>query len=89
MQCGVEGDSCDRKIEPGFSELLAYNEEETRRWKEWFAQNPTALELPLDIADASNVRGLLLHIFLVEVHFAHIILGLDRVSIRSWHVFHG
>jgi uncharacterized damage-inducible protein DinB len=66
-----------------FSELLAYNEEETHRWKEWFAQNPTALDLPLDIADAKNVHGLLLHIFLVEVHFAHIVLGLDRVDFQA------
>jgi hypothetical protein len=66
-----------------FSELLAYNEEETHRWKVWFAQNPTALDLPLDVADAKNVRGLLLHIFLVEVHFVHIVLGLDRVDFRA------
>lgn len=66
-----------------FSELLAYNEEETHRWKEWFAQNPTVLDLSLDIADAKNVCDLLLHIFLVEVHFAHIVLGLDRVDFQA------
>jgi uncharacterized damage-inducible protein DinB len=66
-----------------FSELLAYNEEETHCWKEWFAQNSAALDLPLDIADLKNVRGLLLHIFLVEVHFAHIVLGLDRVDFQA------
>jgi uncharacterized damage-inducible protein DinB len=66
-----------------FSELLAYNEEETRRWKEWFAQSPAALDLALDIADTNSVRGLLLHIFLVELHFAHIVLGLDRVNFQA------
>jgi uncharacterized damage-inducible protein DinB len=66
-----------------FSELLAYNEEETHRWKEWFAQNPIALDLPLDIADAKNVRGLWLHISLVELHYAHIVLGLPAVNFQS------
>ena len=46
-------------------------------------QPATALDLPLDIADAKNVDGLLLHIFLVEAHFAHIVLGLDRVDSRA------
>src|ERR1700737_3806522 len=66
-----------------FSELLAYNREEPRRWKEWFAQNPPTLNLPQDVADAKNVRGLLRHIFLVEIHFAHIVLGLDRVDFQA------
>jgi uncharacterized damage-inducible protein DinB len=39
--------------------------------------------LPLDIADAKNVRGLLLHIFLVAVHFAHMVLGLGRVHFQA------
>jgi uncharacterized damage-inducible protein DinB len=66
-----------------FSELLAYNEEETHQWKEWFAQNPNVLDLSLDIADAKNVRNLLLHIFFVQAHFAHIFLGLDRVDFQA------
>ena len=66
-----------------FSELLAYNEEETHRWKRWFAQNPAALDLPLDIANAKNVRGLWLHISLVELHFAHIVAGLPPVNFQA------
>ncbi len=66
-----------------FSELLEYSEEETRRWKQWFRENPAALDLPLDIADAGSVRRLLLHIFLVELHFAHLILGLPRVDFKA------
>jgi uncharacterized damage-inducible protein DinB len=53
-----------------FTELLEYGDEETRRWKSWFAQNPAALDLPVDVAGAGTVRELLTHIFLVERHFA-------------------
>jgi uncharacterized damage-inducible protein DinB len=54
-----------------FTELLLYNERETKRWKEWFASRPEALEIPFPIANASNVRGLLAHIFAVELLFAN------------------
>jgi uncharacterized damage-inducible protein DinB len=51
-----------------FSEWLAYNREETRRWQEFFRARPEALDLPLDIA--GTVRGLVQHIFTVELYFA-------------------
>jgi uncharacterized damage-inducible protein DinB len=54
-----------------FTELLLYTEQETRRWKEWFASHPEALEVPFLIANAKNVRGLLAHIFMVELLFAN------------------
>jgi uncharacterized damage-inducible protein DinB len=56
-----------------FVELLDYSDEETRRWKQWFAQNPAALDMPVDVAGAGSVRKLLVHIFLVERHFANAI----------------
>ena len=56
-----------------FTELLLYTEQETRRWKEWFALYPEALEVPFLIANAKNVRGLLLHIFRAETIFANAI----------------
>jgi hypothetical protein len=58
-----------------FSELLAY--------KRGRYPPLEGVVLPLDIADAKNVRGLLLHIFLVVVHFAHMVLGLDRVDFQA------
>jgi uncharacterized damage-inducible protein DinB len=58
-----------------FSELLDYTAEETAHWKTWFAANPSALDLPIDIADAGTVRRLLVHIFFVELHFADVLIG--------------
>ena len=57
------------------TELLDYADEETRRWKCWFAQNPAALDLPVDVAGAGTVRKLLMHIFHVERHFASAVTG--------------
>lgn len=59
-----------------FAELLDYNEEETQHWKQWFAANAAAADLPVDIAGAGTARQLLLHIFFVELHFANAVLGL-------------
>lgn len=61
-----------------FAELLAYTEEENERWKEFFARNPAALDLPLDIA--GTVRELVLHTFAVELYFANAILGLEKIN---------
>jgi uncharacterized damage-inducible protein DinB len=53
-----------------FAELLDYTAQETQHWKQFFAANPAALDLPIDIADAGTVRGLVKHIFVVELYFA-------------------
>lgn len=65
-------------MDPGipFATLLAYNAEETARWKRWFAEHPTALDLPCDVAGAGTVRKLVLHIFATELFFAHRVLDL-------------
>ncbi len=54
-----------------FAELLDYNAEENEHWKKWFTEHTDALELPVDIAEAGSVRGLIAHIFFVEQHFAN------------------
>ncbi|SRR5579871_269180 len=61
-----------------FSELLDYTQQESGRWKQFFAKHPEALDLPLDIA--GNVRGLVRHIFAVELHFAHELSGLEKID---------
>jgi uncharacterized damage-inducible protein DinB len=63
-------------MDPGisFSDLLAYNAEETNHWKRWFAERPATLDLPCDVAGAGTVRKLLLHIFATELFFADRVL---------------
>src|SRR5215471_2635259 len=56
-----------------FSELLAYSDEETRRWKQFFERHSEAIDMPLDIA--GDVRQLVMHIFAVELFFANAISG--------------
>lgn len=63
-----------------FTELLEYTERETKRWQEWFAAHPEALDQPCDVAKAGTVRGLLLHIFATELFFAHAVLDLARLD---------
>ena len=48
-------------------ELLAENEASTNKWQAWFAANPAALDLPCDIYNSGTVRGMLKHIFAVEL----------------------
>src|SRR5882672_6346571 len=55
-----------------FTEWIAYNVEEARRWHDFFVKHPAAFELPLDIAE--TVRGLVQHIFAVELYFANAVL---------------
>jgi uncharacterized damage-inducible protein DinB len=63
-----------------FTELLLYSEQETKRWKEWFASHPEALEVPFPIANANNVKGLLSHIFRAELLFARAVTNRPRLS---------
>lgn len=62
----------------GFGELLRYEEGEMKRWKEWFGAHPEALERQCDVASAGTVRGLLVHVFATELHFAHVVLDLSE-----------
>ena len=66
-----------------FSELLAFTAEENRRWKRWFGEHPQALDLPCDIAGSSTVRKLLLHIFAVDLRYAHLLLALELPDFKS------
>jgi len=66
-----------------FTELLAYTEEENRRWKEWFRGRPEALTTPCDIGGSPTVHEFLLHIFTTDLHFAHRVAGLDRPDFKA------
>jgi len=64
------------KAQISFAELLAANESETRRWRQWFEKQPTSvLDVPLSIALAKNVREFVLHIFAVELRYAERLTG--------------
>jgi uncharacterized damage-inducible protein DinB len=55
--------------------LLDYIDDETNKWKAWFTAHPETLEAKLDIAKTSDVRGLLTHIFSVEMRYGERLLA--------------
>ncbi len=69
-------------MHPGvsFNELLRYTEVENAKWHRWLAaKGPVFLDSKLDIAGMKDLRGVLLHIFAVELRYAERIAG-DEVS---------
>jgi uncharacterized damage-inducible protein DinB len=65
-----------------FSELLAWNESEARKWREWFeAQPASVLNVPVRVAQAKNVREFLLHILAVELRYAQ---RLNKEEVSSY-----
>ncbi len=65
-----------------FSELLAWNESEAGKWREWFASQPASvLDVPIRVAQAKNVREFLLHILAVELRYAQ---RLNKQEISSY-----
>jgi len=55
-------------------ELFSFCSGETRRWREWFKENASTLDLEIDIAQAKTVRDLVLHIVAVELRYAERLL---------------
>jgi uncharacterized damage-inducible protein DinB len=62
---------------PGIAlqELLADNEASTQRWATWLEANPAALDVPCGIYNSGTVRGLLKHVFAVELRHSQRLLG--------------
>jgi uncharacterized damage-inducible protein DinB len=59
-----------------FEVLMAYTRGETRRWYEWFRAHPAeVLDVPIGEGRTSTVRGLLVHVFAVELRYAERLLG--------------
>ncbi|HET7464629.1 MAG TPA: DinB family protein [Longimicrobium sp.] len=59
-----------------FRELMAYTDEETRRWEAWFRDaGPAALQVSMGEAKWSTVGGLIYHVFMVERRYAERLLG--------------
>lgn len=64
-------------------ELLADNDAATEKWQTWFAANPAALDVPCAIYNSSTVRGLLKHIFAVELRHSQRLLGEEVTSYEA------
>ncbi len=58
-----------------FQELMHYNDAETRRWREFLEHHRAALDVQVDIAGAKDIRGLIVHIFAVELRYAERLLA--------------
>ena len=56
-------------------ELLADNEANTNKWQAWFREHEAALALPCDIYNSGTVRGMLKHIFAVELRHSQRLSG--------------
>jgi len=57
-----------------YFELLAYTNEETRRWRQYFDQNPKALDVQVG-GERTDVRGLVTHIFISEYRWGQVLMG--------------
>lgn len=60
-------------------ELLADNEAATTKWNVWFKAHGAALDLPCDIYNSDNVRGLVKHVFAVELRHSQRLLGDEAI----------
>ncbi len=58
-----------------FAALLEYRDGETARWREWLGRHPAALKVPVGEGRTATVRGLIVHIFAVELRYAERLLG--------------
>ena len=61
-------------------ELLADNEASTAKWQAWFRANDAALSVPCAIYNSDTVRGLLKHIFAVELRHSQRLRGQEVVA---------
>ena len=64
-------------------ELLAWNQESSKFWKEHLDANPALLELPCGIGGTANVLEFAGHIWGVELRWGQRIAGLPQLSRES------
>ncbi|MEO7218851.1 MAG: DinB family protein [Gemmatimonadaceae bacterium] len=69
-----------------FDQLLAYSETEEARWHEWFSSNPASLDVPFADGRLATIRGLIVHIFAVELRYTERLCGHDVTSYDDIHV---
>jgi uncharacterized damage-inducible protein DinB len=67
-------------------EFLRHNEEETGKWREFLGAHPEALDIKVELAGMKDVRGVVLHIFVVELLYGERLAGAKREKI-AWEDF--
>ncbi len=55
--------------------LMAYTAGEQRRWFDWLQEHPAAADVPTGEGRTATVRGLVIHIFAVQLRYAERLLG--------------
>ena len=68
-----------------YDQLLRYTDAEDARWRDWLSQNPAALDVPFAEGRLSTIRGLVTHIFAVELRYTERLLGRDVTSYDDIH----
>ena len=64
-----------------FTELMRYTDLETAKWRIFLNSiGPKALDIEVDTAGMKDVRGVLLHIFAVELRYSERLLELEKVT---------
>jgi len=64
-----------------FTELMRYTEMETAKWRTFLeSAGPKILEVEVDTAGMKDLRGVLLHIFAVELRYSERLLEKDPVT---------
>ena len=66
-----------------YTELLNHDEQETGQWHDWFRRHPEALGIKMELAMQHDVRGVLFHIFVVELRYAERLLEQPEVPAES------
>jgi uncharacterized damage-inducible protein DinB len=66
-----------------YAVLLAYTDEETRRWRAYFDQNPKALDVPIG-GERKDLRGLVTHLFVSEYRWGQYLAGEQPASPDSF-----
>lgn len=67
------------------SALFAWRDIETSRWREFFEMTPNALEFAAGDGAMATVRGLVRHIFIVEMRYAQRLLGEPATDWADFH----
>lgn len=68
-----------------YDNLLRYTDGEAERWRAWLERHPAALDVPFADGRMATVRGLITHIFAVELRYAQRLAGAEVTSYEDIH----